>query len=70
MLKCHVCQTLHPKGFPKVCLVLDHFLEERFPKEYVLRRDAVQLKQVDFEYKSLTICMSECLVSSQCSKYI
>ncbi|XP_059431768.1 E3 ubiquitin-protein ligase PRT1-like [Corylus avellana] len=58
MLKCHVCQTLHPKGFPKVCLVLDQFLEEQFPKEYVLRRDAVQLKQVDFEHKKLTICSS------------
>ncbi|KAF5480938.1 hypothetical protein F2P56_001641 [Juglans regia] len=49
MLKCQVCQTLHPRGFPKVCLELDHYLEQNFPKEYVLRRDAVQLKQVDFE---------------------
>jgi hypothetical protein len=70
MLKCHVCQTLHPKGFPKVCLVLDQFLEEQFPRDYVLRKDAVQLKQVDFKLKSMAICMSECLVSSQSSKYI
>ncbi|XP_062148287.1 E3 ubiquitin-protein ligase PRT1 isoform X3 [Alnus glutinosa] len=65
MLKCHVCQTLHPKGFPKVCLVLDHFLEEQFPKEYVLRRDAVQLKQVDFELKSMRICSSSTKVGKQ-----
>nr|XP_023891439.1 E3 ubiquitin-protein ligase PRT1 isoform X2 [Quercus suber] len=39
MLKCQVCQTSHPRGFPKVCLELDHFLEEQFPKEYMLRRD-------------------------------
>ncbi|KAM3731668.1 hypothetical protein ACB098_12G181400 [Castanea mollissima] len=38
MLKCQVCQTSHPRGFPKVCLELDHFLEEQFPKEYMLRR--------------------------------
>ncbi|KAG2716786.1 hypothetical protein I3843_03G145300 [Carya illinoinensis] len=49
MLKCQVCQTLHPRGFPKVCLELDHYLEENFPKEYVRRRDAVQLKQVVIE---------------------
>ncbi|XP_050252893.1 E3 ubiquitin-protein ligase PRT1 isoform X2 [Quercus robur] len=39
MPKCQVCQTSHPRGLPKVCLELDHFLEEQFPKEYMLRRD-------------------------------
>lgn len=52
MLKCQACEMLHPRGFPKVFLMLDHFLEKQFPKEYVLRRDAVQLKQVDFERKN------------------
>ncbi|KAE9603360.1 hypothetical protein Lal_00008217 [Lupinus albus] len=46
VLKCEVCQSLHPKGFPKVCLALDHFLEEQFPEEYAKRRDAVQLSQL------------------------
>lgn len=63
MLKCQVCQTFHPSGFPKVCLELDHYLEENFPKEYVLRKDAVQPKQVEFERTCPTIYMSECLVS-------
>lgn len=44
--RCEVCQVLHPSGFPKVCLELDHFLEEQFPEEYALRREAVQLKAV------------------------
>lgn len=56
MLKCLVCQTSHPRGFPKVCLELDHFLEEQFPKEYMLRRDATLLKLVDVENKHPTIC--------------
>ncbi|KAK4573966.1 hypothetical protein RGQ29_031770, partial [Quercus rubra] len=55
MLKCQVCQTSHPRGFPKVCLELDHFLEEQFPKEYMLRRDAILLKLVDVEHKHPTI---------------
>ncbi|KAK7286806.1 hypothetical protein RJT34_22065 [Clitoria ternatea] len=42
MLKCPVCQSPHPSGSPKVCLVLDHFLEEQFPAEYAQRRDAIQ----------------------------
>ncbi|KAH7517532.1 hypothetical protein FEM48_Zijuj09G0075000 [Ziziphus jujuba var. spinosa] len=47
MLKCQVCQSPQPKGLPKVCLELGNFLEEQFPKEYALRRDAVRLKEVD-----------------------
>ncbi|KAL6505315.1 hypothetical protein OROGR_025132 [Orobanche gracilis] len=45
MLKCEVCQSLHPGDIPKACLEFDHFLEEHFPKEYELRRDAQQMKQ-------------------------
>lgn len=63
MLKCQVCQTSHPRGLPKVCLELDHFLEEQFPKEYMLRRDAILLKLVDVEHKHPTICMPEYLIS-------
>ncbi|KAG1361855.1 putative E3 ubiquitin-protein ligase PRT1 [Cocos nucifera] len=32
-LKCQVCQSLHPGEFPSICLDLDHFLEEQFPRE-------------------------------------
>ncbi|MED6212517.1 hypothetical protein PIB30_084166 [Stylosanthes scabra] len=48
-LKCQVCQSPHPRGFPKVCLALGHFLEEQFPEEYAKRRDAVQFSQVKFK---------------------
>ncbi|KAJ1409590.1 Zinc finger, ZZ-type [Sesbania bispinosa] len=46
MLRCQVCQSPHPTGFPKVCLALDHFLEEQFPQEYARRRDSIQLSQI------------------------
>ncbi|XWS31289.1 hypothetical protein CRYUN_Cryun23aG0064600 [Craigia yunnanensis] len=59
MLRCQVCQCLHPRGFPKVCLTLDQFLVAKFPKEYALRRDAVQLKQVSSENEGATTCSME-----------
>ncbi|XP_020232528.1 E3 ubiquitin-protein ligase PRT1 [Cajanus cajan] len=46
MLRCQVCQSPHPRGFPKVCLELDHFLEEQFPEEYGQRRDAFEQRQI------------------------
>lgn len=51
MLRCQVCQSFHPTGFPKVCLDLCNFLDEHFPKECAHRRDAVQLKHVNSEKK-------------------
>ncbi|KAL8486837.1 hypothetical protein ACS0TY_023508 [Phlomoides rotata] len=36
--KCPLCQSAHPKGFPSVCLVLEHFLEEHFAEEYTARK--------------------------------
>ena len=53
MIRCQVCQCPHPKGLPKVCLELHQFLEQCFPKEYALRRDAAQLKQINFRHPSL-----------------
>lgn len=46
MLRCHVCQIPNPTGFPKVCLALDHFLEEQFSEEYAQRKDAIQVGQI------------------------
>ncbi|XP_058729346.1 E3 ubiquitin-protein ligase PRT1-like [Vicia villosa] len=46
MLRCKVCQSPHPRGFPKVCLALDQFLEKQFLEEYNQRRDAIQLGQI------------------------
>ncbi|WOH01863.1 hypothetical protein DCAR_0521249 [Daucus carota subsp. sativus] len=49
-LRCHVCQSLHPNGIPKVCLELHHFLEIQFPTEYELRRNTI--KQVDSQQEA------------------
>lgn len=47
MLRCQICQLPHPRGFPKVCLELDHFIKEQFPEEYAKQRDAVQLRHTN-----------------------
>ncbi|XVF81167.1 hypothetical protein PTKIN_Ptkin15bG0135000 [Pterospermum kingtungense] len=54
MRRCQVCRCLQPRGFPKVCLMLDQFLAAEFPEEYVLRRDVVQLKLVSSEHERAT----------------
>ncbi|KFK39793.1 hypothetical protein AALP_AA3G289000 [Arabis alpina] len=41
-IKCHECHVCDPRGFPKVCLVLDQLLEEKFPEEYNSRKSGVQ----------------------------
>ncbi|CAN8270556.1 unnamed protein product [Cochlearia groenlandica] len=41
-IKCLECNVCHPRGFPKVCLVLEQFLEESFPEEYNTRRSKIQ----------------------------
>ncbi|KAL5057532.1 hypothetical protein RYX36_029136 [Vicia faba] len=46
MLRCGVCQSPHPRGFPKVCLEFNHFLEEQFAEEYARRSDATELKDI------------------------
>ncbi|KAF8119049.1 hypothetical protein N665_0001s0105 [Sinapis alba] len=37
-IKCQECHISDPRGFPKVCLVLEQLLEENFPEEYNSRR--------------------------------
>lgn len=61
MLRCKVCQSPHPRGLPKVCLELDHFLEEQFPEEYGQRRDAIELKQIKVKPDTPSSCMHICL---------
>ncbi|KAF7845546.1 E3 ubiquitin-protein ligase PRT1-like isoform X1 [Senna tora] len=56
MLRCQICQSPHPRGFPKVCLELDHFLEEQFPEEYAKQRDAVQLRHIKDKLESPSSC--------------
>ncbi|KAJ1429357.1 Zinc finger, ZZ-type [Sesbania bispinosa] len=56
MLRCQVCQSPHPRGFPKVCLEFDHFLEEQFPEEYARRRDALELKQIKVKPETPSCC--------------
>ncbi|XP_009629471.1 E3 ubiquitin-protein ligase PRT1 [Nicotiana tomentosiformis] len=40
LCRCPGCQLEHPNGYPNVCLVLEHFLEEQFPKLYAERKSA------------------------------
>ncbi|XP_010527228.1 PREDICTED: E3 ubiquitin-protein ligase PRT1-like isoform X1 [Tarenaya hassleriana] len=44
-IRCQECQVLDPRGFPKVCLVLEQFLEETFPEEYIFRSTDAERKQ-------------------------
>ncbi|GMH20412.1 hypothetical protein Nepgr_022253 [Nepenthes gracilis] len=46
---CQVCESPHTSDFPKVHLQFSKFLEEKFPKEYALRRDFVECILVQFE---------------------
>ncbi|RVW68824.1 E3 ubiquitin-protein ligase PRT1 [Vitis vinifera] len=73
--RCEVCQVLHPSGFLKVCLELDHFLEEQFPEEYALRREAVQLKAVHLHdapstYSCQRVVVSNMDTASFCPSYM
>ncbi|GER36319.1 E3 ubiquitin-protein ligase PRT1 [Striga asiatica] len=37
--KCPVCESAHPNGIPRLCLILEHFLEVHFPEEYSARKE-------------------------------
>ncbi|CAK9151510.1 unnamed protein product [Ilex paraguariensis] len=52
---CHLCPSVHPNGFPNVCLVLKHFLEEQFPEEYASRKETV-LTMTDCQQGSPSTC--------------
>lgn len=54
ILRCQVCKSLQPNGFPNVCLILDHFLEEQFPDKYSERQEAL-LEQHNCQYPTLII---------------
>lgn len=41
-IKCQECHVCDPRGFPKVCLVLEQLLEENFPEEYNSRKSGIQ----------------------------
>ncbi|XP_013622701.1 PREDICTED: E3 ubiquitin-protein ligase PRT1-like [Brassica oleracea var. oleracea] len=41
-IKCQECHISDPRGFPKVCLVLEQLLEENYPEEYNSRRSGIQ----------------------------
>ncbi|KAG5567295.1 hypothetical protein RHGRI_002753 [Rhododendron griersonianum] len=58
-IRCQICQSPHPGGFPKVCLEFNHFLEEQFPEEYTARRGTVQPKLVQFQHESSPTCSKE-----------
>ncbi|KAK8674386.1 hypothetical protein V6N13_112678 [Hibiscus sabdariffa] len=68
MLRCPVCQCLHPSSFPNICLTLDQFLAARFPNEYALRKDSILLEQVSSKHDRATTCSME--ASKQDSKLL
>ena len=55
-LKCQVCHCTHTGDFPKVCLDLDHFLEEQFPKEYSARHENVHNRTSQSERGDSSFC--------------
>ncbi|XP_028780959.1 E3 ubiquitin-protein ligase PRT1 isoform X1 [Neltuma alba] len=59
MLRCQICQLPHPRGFPKVCLELDHFIKEQFPEEYAKQRDAVQLRHINDKPETPSCSLNE-----------
>ncbi|XP_060178884.1 E3 ubiquitin-protein ligase PRT1-like [Lycium barbarum] len=40
LCRCPVCELEHPNGYPNICLVLEHYLEEQFPDLYAERKRA------------------------------
>ncbi|XP_055813854.1 E3 ubiquitin-protein ligase PRT1 [Solanum dulcamara] len=40
LCRCPVCQLEHPNGYPNICLVLQHYLEEQFSELYAERKRA------------------------------
>ncbi|CAN4090915.1 unnamed protein product [Withania somnifera] len=40
LCRCPVCQLEHPNGYPNICLVLEHYLEEQFRELYAERKKA------------------------------
>ncbi|KAL8092869.1 hypothetical protein AgCh_034932 [Apium graveolens] len=56
-LRCQLCQSLHPKGIPKVCLELHHLLGTQFPTEYELQK--YKIKHIDSQQELPTILSAE-----------
>ncbi|PHU21344.1 hypothetical protein BC332_06451 [Capsicum chinense] len=40
LCRCPVCHLEHPNGYPNICLILAHYLEEQFPELYASREKA------------------------------
>ncbi|KMZ65887.1 E3 ubiquitin-protein ligase PRT1 [Zostera marina] len=58
-LKCHVCESIHPGNFPKVCLDLDYFLKKKFPQDYYHRKELFQSTKVrQDQYLNQSSCTS------------
>lgn len=59
LCRCPVCQLEHPNGFPNVCLILEHYLEEQFPKLYGERiRASVERSDCQIPSKRMLILPS------------
>ncbi|KAI8538003.1 hypothetical protein RHMOL_Rhmol09G0066800 [Rhododendron molle] len=58
--RCQVCQSAHPNGCPKVCLLLKNFLEEQFSEQYALRKENVR-EHADSQNRSPSACSIQSL---------
>ncbi|KAK1413697.1 hypothetical protein QVD17_35474 [Tagetes erecta] len=45
--RCPQCQSMHPNGFPKVCLVLEGFLKQHVSEEYAARIDKLRIRELE-----------------------
>ncbi|XP_019180977.1 PREDICTED: E3 ubiquitin-protein ligase PRT1-like [Ipomoea nil] len=66
LCRCPVCQMEHPNGYPNTCLVLEHFLEEQFPEEYMARK-RTSLNKSDSETASTSTCQTKLKKASHSS---
>ena len=58
-IKCQECHISDPRGFPKVCLVLEQLLEENYPEEYNSRRSGIQKSIAHTSKRSKFLCSKE-----------
>ncbi|KAB2090116.1 hypothetical protein ES319_A03G104100v1 [Gossypium barbadense] len=59
MLRCQVCESLQPNGFPGVCLILHDFLAKQFPEEYSERLKEPNCTQAPRHANQLTSISSD-----------
>ncbi|KAL8262871.1 hypothetical protein R6Q59_024220 [Mikania micrantha] len=62
--QCPVCQSMHPNGFPKVCLVLEGFLKQHVSEEYNARINKLRTCEIGNSSTAISALVPE---GSKCS---